>query len=264
MKTLKVLSLFTIFLLSVTTYASAPSGVELKLNLEKGKTYNFKSTADIQYFADATLTQKMMSMKVMMEMSQKVADKSRDGIHTIEIEITRIVVNQEASGMTVDYDSDNPDPSNPMTAMIEQQFNGLLNSPATIKVNQQGQIIEKPEETGQPVSIASVVNNLFVELPKEQISKGYSWTDTKAVQGTEATLNLTVSDITKKQVMVSLKSANSEILEGENLEAETNGNITFDRKSGIALMSISNSTVKGSSPQTGEFFMVTTNKQELL
>jgi len=268
---MKILSLLTASLFSLTTMAASPSGVELKLDLEKGKTYSFKTTSDIQYFSDATLTEKIMSMNMSMEMSQKVLEKTSDGIHTLELTITRIIVDQSMGGMQVSYDSNNKTEAGSMAEMMAKQFGSILNNPITVKVNAHGEVIEKPAETpGQAMSLASLADELFFTLPKEEISKGSTWEITKEQEsiGTDIVLDFKVTDISKKEILVDFKSENDKVATGEegssDVDMKTEGKLKFDPKTGLIRSNKTNQTIKGNSPQMGEFFMVTSINQELL
>ena len=267
--TLLILSI----LLSTTVFDATAKGKKLRLDLEEGSSHRVVNTLDIQYFTDATLTEKQASMKFEMTYKYDVLEKSKEGIHKIKVEITRIKADQNMGPMVVSYDSDSSDASNPMAAGIASQFKHLLNSPITIKVNNLGEVVEKPKKdtTSSPMGgfeFVDMVEQLFMKMPEEEIKEGYTWSQSQAgsnVGAIDAKLNFKVTEISKKTVSLSYNLDEGSIKAPDealkDMEIKSSGKVLFDRKTGKMLSNTSNQSVKGNGPQ-GSFFMITTVKQE--
>lgn len=264
--TMKILS--TLFLVLTTTLAFA-GGTDLILNLESGKTYTVSSDMSMKYFKDASLSEKVMTSNIQTKASIKVLSKTSDGVHTVEVDFISMILNQDMGGMQITYDSENPDPNNPMTAMIEPQLKPLLESTLTVMVNKYGEVIEQTGGAeGSMVDLSSMVNNLFIKYPKEEISKGYSWNNdlSQAAAGIGIKAIYTVNEFSKSEVTLGVKTEVDTEQSEELKDAETKGggSMLIDAKTGWVKESEMNMTMKGSSPQMGEFFMVTKVTQKTL
>lgn len=241
----------------------------LKLNLEKGSSHTLKSETDIQYFSDASLSENVMSMKMEMVMDYKVIDKVGDSIQTIEASISKLKLDQSMSGMSISYDSDDPSSTEGMGAMIAEQFSPILNQRTTFQLNAKGDFVDKPdsaEMADEGMTPLAFMRQAFLELPTGDVKVGETWTQEVDAPGSPVAVQTkyTVQSADKNQVVYAYSINDLDLgeIDGalEDTETKTEGTLTYDRKTGKLLSNQTNSTLKGSNPQMGEFFMVTTSK----
>ncbi|HAD96182.1 MAG TPA: hypothetical protein DCG19_02190 [Cryomorphaceae bacterium] len=257
---------------AVMAEETAPKGTLLRLNLDKGAEHTIVTDMKITSFTDASLQEEAFKMETTSSLNYKVMDKSAEGIHTIEASITSLTARQSAQGMEIFYDSNDPETSQGMGAMVAQQFEPILNKKITFKVNSMGEVVEKPTETAEgPINMADFVDNLFMKMPKQEISKNDTWKEENSGSGMapfELSLNYKVDEITRDEVIIStsagkedLKMEDAEASEVKDMNLKMGGKMTFDKKTGRIISSTLSQTVSGSDPQQGEFFMVTSITQ---
>lgn len=264
-----LLSAFFILLFSISATADDSGETTLRLNLKKGSRYEIVSNSKMDYFTDASLSEKVLNMDWNVAISMEVMDKTAEGVHTIKAEITRINANQSAGGMTMSYDSENASEDDPMAAMLAQQFDPLIKHPITLTVDQLGKIIEVAgeEKEGGMVSLSSIAQNFFMELPENPVEEGDKWQQEQEIEMSNTKINLDYSTVKISGNTVELayhadeKSITTEAKELDGFQIKLKGNSTFDKKTGMMVSATQNTTMKGSDPQMGEFFMVTTTDQ---
>lgn len=242
-------------------------GTELRLNMEKGETVQFETKMTMNFFNDAGLTDQMMAMDFTIYNDYEIMDKDAEGNHTVKYKVSRVIMNQNVSGMDMSYDSDNPDAGGPMGAAIGDQLGDLINNPITLKVNNLGRVTEMPEtEVPGQLSFDQLTKGLFFQLPQEEITVGKTWTEEMNSEGassTGLTFNSihTVEEINGSEVVIKTvvdkESVDLDVegAEGTELDLEQSGKNIIDKKTGRIVSSTTSQTMQMQSPQ-GEMFIV--------
>lgn len=260
----KALALLVSCFLLLTAFV--PKGTMLRLNLPVGEKIKMTQTMNMNYFSDAQLSEKVMSMKLTLDNNYTVTNKSKDGIHTIEFTISKVVMNQSMSGMEMTYDSSVPDDSNPMYQAINQQFGGLINKVFTAKVNNKGEIVESPAGSGGQVSPTQLIENMFIDFPDKKLKIGDTWKqeNSNTTSGVTATMNsqFSIKDITKKDVVIKQKllpgtSIEGEAIENADFDIQQSSEMVIDKKTGKTKSGKINATIKVEDPNMGEMFIIT-------
>lgn len=269
MKSLKkYLLIFAMFLSGANLLALNPSGVKLRLNLPKGEKVEMVSTVTTNSFRDKKMSEKAISVDLTMESYYTILDKSADGIYTVKYEITGISMTMDAMGQHMEYNSKSPDTTNPMTAIMAQQYSKLLNNPVTFKVNQLGETVEKPEAQ-EAMAIEKYLDQIFVTFPEKEISKGDSWEKEQKspTPGAEGSMHIvyTITDISGNEVTTKVHSEPKDLkINGTPMKPEDmqqSGTLNFDRKTGKLLKSDFKQVLTTNNPQLGEIFTVMSIKQ---
>jgi hypothetical protein len=268
MKKLASIALFASLFLTLSSFTNPiPKGTQLRLDLPVGKLIKMSCIMNMNYFSDAQLSQKVMSMKMTIDNEYKVLEKTNEGIHTVEFSITRIQMNQSMGGMEMKYDSSNPDNSNPMSQAIAAQLGDVLNVKYIAKINAMGKMVEAPESVAGQVSPEQMMEYLFMDFPEENIRKGYTWKQESSqnMSGitTQMTSEMKVTEVTSKVVTVKQKLLPGTKIEGEalanaDLDIKQSAVLKIDKKTGQAKSGKFSASLKMQDPQAGEIFIVTT------
>lgn len=273
MNRLYFLHVLAFIFFTTSAIAEIPNEATLRLNLKKGSKYEIVTNSKIDYFKDASLSEKVLSMNMDIQINMEVLDKTAEGIHTVRAMITHIKADQSVAGMSIAYDSEEEGGGDGMAAMLAKQFDPMINKSLTLTVNSLGEVTDVKEEEGAQtgngvVSLSQMAENFFVKLPEQSLKEGDSWQQDQEVemaQNTSVTMNFKATEIKGGTVEMSYEadesSLKTELEEMGDLELNMSGTYTFDKKTGMLISNKGNNTMKGSDPQMGEFFMVITTEQ---
>lgn len=254
-------------LLGVSCSILSPEKTPLTLNLEKGSAHKLVNSTDIQYFSDATMSEQVMSMTMELTIEYQVVDRDESGTQTLDAKVAKMVLNQSAEGMEILYDSSKPDSVEGMGAMVAEQFSPVLNQSILLKIDSKGEVITDStaaEEEG--LTPKNFMMNAFPKLPEGIVEEGTTWVQSGSDddENTGPKMTYTVTEVTKDQVTYNFELKNDSTTtlspELQNADIKTGGTAIYNRKTGEIISNISNSTMKGSNPQMGEFFMISTTK----
>lgn len=236
----------------------------LVLNLEKGSTHILKNESNIQYFTDATMSEEVMTMNLSMMVDYSVTDIEENGTLIIDAKVASVKLKQNMSGMDILYDSGNADSTNEMGGMVEESIGPLINQIVTLKVDKYSEIIkdENDEEAVAGASPASLVGQIFTKLPACELKVGETWSpEVDSTSIAKGVTVYTVSSVDKEKVVFTYVVDNGEVKTDEvDADLQSGGKAIYDRKTGKLIDNTNNSTVKGSNPQMGDFFMVSTTR----
>ncbi len=268
-KKVKSTVFFSLLIATFFTVHTFAQNIELRLDLKKGSKHQISTQMINTNFVDASLQEESMKMDYTLNTEFEVLDKTSDGIHTIKALVSGIKAYMSAQGMEISYDSEDPETAQGMGAMMAQQFEPILNSSVTFKVNNRGVVVEKPDlDTDNPMLDQNLIDDMFMEMPEQKISVGDTWEKTETEEGQMSiTLHYTVEAITDNQVTLSYYAGpgdmNMEQTDNQiqDLNIEINGKIVYDRKTGKSLSNNLSQNMSGSDPQQGDFFNVTEIKQ---
>ena len=229
MKKLYFLAIFTAIALTV---CAQKNPVELRLNLEKGKTYT--QTTDIQMNMKMEVMGMKMDTDIPMSMtfSMKVVD-IQDGNFIIETTYDAFKMTFNIMGQEMGFDSANPDPTNPNT----QIFSSFIGKSFTMILDNRQNIIaiegldkllasiydNETVSEEQKELMNDVLQGFFSEekmkenfgrsnivFPKEPVYKGFTWTSDQTINMQGITMQVKntykVEKITATTVEISLVS----------------------------------------------------------
>ncbi len=269
MKKVALILLSSMFVSSVFAEELSPKGTKIRLDLPVGSKHEITTDMMITNFTDASLSEEVAKVNTSIKSSYEILEKSAEGVHTVKATIMAIKANTSAQGMEINYDSEDPETAQGMGAMIAQQFAPILNKPVTFKVNNLGEVVEKPEasEDNGTMILQNMIDNLFMKMPEQEVSKGDTWEDTQSSgMGASMTMSFKVEEISKNEITLSYTADSDDLkldeeAQGEDIKLEMGGKVIFNRKTGKLVSNNLSQTMSGSSPEQGEFFTVSTLKQ---
>jgi hypothetical protein len=206
---------FSLLLLaSALTFAS--SDVALKLNLEKGVDYKFRTTIDQVTTQSMGGMNQEVKQNQIFEYTMNSIDKDSKGNFDTKITYTRVAIDVDAGVMKFAYDSNSDDKSAAGNPQL-MSFAALINKSINVKFSPKGEVIEVK---GIDVMIDQIINEVsggneamksqikqsmdnsfnestlkqmlgasFMDLPMNNVKVGTSWTENKSII-TQFTLNV--------------------------------------------------------------------------
>lgn len=256
MKKFSRILLLCVFAITTATVFSAFTGqdsVILKLNLEKGKKYSFKSKATQVMMMNMKGQSMNTTQNVEMTNTVKIIDII-DEQFVAEWSVEKIKMNQTAMGMNFTYDSEHPENTSPLIADQVKQFEDELKKSQRMTLDAWGNIVNTTKTNNTASSITP--------LPKEAIHVGSTWTqeESKEINGVSGISHTTysVTKITKKEVHVDFTSTLTGAGKAE-LDGNSSGTIVFDMASGLAKSQTNKSNISLTISQQGFSIPLTIN-----
>lgn len=274
------LLLISVFLLACSFQANAK--VLLRLNLQKGTTYEMTMSMNNSIDQEMMGQQLKMDQKINMVLSYQVLDVLPDQIFVVEYSLMKMKMEMDVNGQKMVMDSESSDENNPMNTALK----GLNELKLKIKLNPLGQVlgIEGMEEyaqkfAGNPQLLQSMqmfadeknfgafIGQTFSYFPEKEVGLGDKWTTAiklPAMMNMETVMNFEVADIGKDQVLLNVTSdvnIDSPIEQGGvkmdlKMTGTQNGNMTIDPHDGwlrnSELSQKFNMLMKMKNPQSGE------------
>lgn len=234
----------------------------LTLQLEQGSSHTLKNETNIQYFSDATMAEEVMSMNMTMMVDYSVSKVDENGNLTVDAKLSSVKLKQNMQGMGITYDSENADSTNEMGAMVAQQLEPLLNQIVSLNLDQYGEVMKDEDavEAAPGTSPESLLRQTFTKLPGCELKVGATWAqEVDTTSAISAPMVYTVESLDKEKVTFVYSVDKSDVKsEDVTADVQSGGKASFNRKTGKLISNTNNSTMKGSNPQMGEFFMVST------
>jgi len=219
----KLFSLFFVVLFLIASSIQAQSKVLLRLNLQKGTTYEM-TMASVNQIDQEMMGQKMkIDQKMEMVFSYVVADVLPDKNFLIEYSFLRMKLGMDINGQKVAMDSEG-DSSDPMNASIKD----LISLKLKLTLNPKGEVqkVEGLEEYGKKLSgnpqMAQAMqmftdeNNFktffaqtFNYFPEHEVAVGEQWKSTikmPALMNTAIVMVFEVAAIENNQVHLNVES----------------------------------------------------------
>ncbi|WP_299061412.1 DUF6263 family protein [uncultured Polaribacter sp.] len=218
--------LFVLFLVLSANLTIAQESVVLRLNYEKGATYD----------VTMNMTQKMdtiMSMQMSINMDIKVLEV-KDDVYESEMKFTKMTMDMSQGGNEMNFDSSKSDDElDDMGKMMKTQMSPMLNAVIFVKGNSLGEVLEVKVTPNVPgvEDIANQSSNVI--YPKEAIKVGSTWTMSKNQKGMKMDFIYTVKSIEKETVILDLSGEVTGVAAGEisgSMNIETNSGIPTDTK----------------------------------
>lgn len=216
MKT-KLIALFVVAIFLVANLAQAQSKVLLRLNLQKGTSYEM-TMAMTNNIDQEMMGQKMkIDQKMEMLLTYQVLDLLPNGNFLVEYSMQNMKMDMNVNGQQIIMDS-NGDASDPMNASLK----GIVGNKIKIELNKMGQVerVEGLEEYAKKLSenpqlaqsmqmfsdeknFKSFIGQSFNYFPENEIIKGDKWISTAklpALMNMEIKMNFEVADIKPEQI----------------------------------------------------------------
>jgi hypothetical protein len=269
---MKLKQIFPIILLAGISTLNFAQKVNLEYNLEKGNYYQWEMILDQEIDMKVQGQDMSMTQKIEFFTGNTVQEVFKDSFR-IEQKIERVKMNQQVMGMTVNYDSDSPNSSDPMAAQMDQMFKSFIGEPMIIVLDKLGNTVrtdlgkleDNPEFARNAGSTAQ-----FIIFPEKTLKVGDSWEDTinplvetgiitkvkytlakvesgtatlkfegdvTSIEGNELGMNM--SGKQKGEVKIDLKSGwtdSSEITQDMEMEINQNGMIIPAKVKGTAIL----------------------------
>lgn len=153
--------------------------IELKYRLQKNDQYQYTTETNQNIKMDVNGMEMSMDMNVSMDMVYKIVDQNNEN-NNISGEIKRITMSQSLFGMSIDYDSDKPNPDDPMLAEINDEFQKILNSEFHFSIYPEGKMNSVDlNNINENNELANNFNSgtSFAIYPKNSINIGETWSE---------------------------------------------------------------------------------------
>ncbi len=166
-----------IVLLLLTNLVYAGKEIKLAYNLQQGQKYSLeiKNNQTISM----TMSGQSMVLKQQMEMIQDVFVKQVNEQNHQQLDLTysRIVFKQNAMGMEVSWDSQNPDTTNALNQQIGQAMSKMIGTPTEIVIDEKGNplSLNKAGNAAQSANLAGFESGMMVVYPAEVLKSGDKW-----------------------------------------------------------------------------------------
>jgi len=185
MKT-KLNVLFVVAILLFTSYVRAESKVSLRLNLQKGTTYEMTMAMNNNIDQDVMGQKMKIDQKMEMVSLYQVLDVLPTGNFLIEYSMQKIKVNMTVNGQEINLDSDG-DASNPMNGplktIVSNKLKLELNKRGTVervegleeytkKLSENPQLAQSMQMFTNENSFKSYVGQTFSYFPENEVAKG--------------------------------------------------------------------------------------------
>ena len=222
MKT-KLIVLFVVTNLLVALTVQAASRVLLRLNLQKGSTYEMTMISDNNIDQEMSGQKMKILQKVEMLSTCQVLDILPDNNFLIEYSIQKMKINMNVNGKEMNSDSDSTG-NNPMNGFLKD----LSSLKMKIKLNSKGQVqeIEGLEEYAKKMSgnpqmsqsmkmftdeknFKSYFEQTFSYFPENEIEVGSKWSSSMkmpALMNMDIVMNFEVANILNDQVLLNVVS----------------------------------------------------------
>lgn len=229
MKRIYLIAIVTIFAITAMSF-SAGKGVTLRLHPQKDKVYVIKSKTT-QMNSMKIQGQSMSSTQTFETTQSLTAKEVSDSKNVFETQIDAMKITISQMGMSLTYDSENPQNTSPLIAAQAGEFEKLLKNPVNVTYDNLGHLEETTDFE------MSQISNVIIELPEDEISVGSEWTYTKTqeVSDIEMTvaMKVTVTKITKKDIDISFTGT----VDAKDITGTYEGISTISQQTGLVMSS---------------------------
>ncbi|MBK9290777.1 MAG: hypothetical protein IPM52_03995 [Bacteroidetes bacterium] len=149
--------------------------IRLSYKLQKGQQFTLQIN-NRQNISMSMMGQSMtLNQQANLTQVVSVAEKTDDG-YKLELKYDHIVFKQNAMGMELKYDSKNPDPNNPMTAQLAENFKKSLENTITAVINERGMpVSNNAKDVVGNTNLSGFESGLMVVYPDHSLKPGQSW-----------------------------------------------------------------------------------------
>jgi hypothetical protein len=184
-----------------------------------------------------------------------VVDKASDKAATVNSTMKRMTFSMNGMGQEMTYDSDKPDPSNPMAQKLGEQVGKTTH----VTVDNKGYITASDDTASKSAAdqaggfmgmSGDIVANskkvgatydLVADLPAKGVKQGDTWTDSVKTKEGKTTTTYTVLEVKGGEALVNVDGTVSQAGETEangmtilmNITGKSKGQVTFDTATGL-------------------------------
>lgn len=259
----KIFAAFVIVALFTAVDSSAQKPVDLKFNLKKGENYNYASTMNIE--TKGNMGGQDVDVKNTVGISYLFTNTGDSaGWKKLNSTITRIFMNLNVGGMSINYDSDEPaDSSDMVGSMLGKILGAMKNGQFMFTINEKGevgsvtgfeQMMQKVTDAASGAGPMANISNAFSEdnfkqniqqsfggYPGKPVKPGDTWTATVntdaggAQMTSENTYTLESVEGNTAIVKVDAKISSPAADSSATISGTSTGFIKYDIPSGIAI-----------------------------
>ena len=135
-------NIFTTILLIALTLGATAQQYDLKLNLKKGQHYTQAMVMDLQMTESISGQDINVTTKMQFEFKQEVKSKTSNGDFVLENEYSRVVMNLDAMGQKMSYDSQVKDTSESgIMKSLATSFSKIMGKKFQVTLSAKGKVI---------------------------------------------------------------------------------------------------------------------------
>ena len=173
--------LFLIALVAVVIASLAfmpKKSIQLKYNFNQGETYTLEINTTQNIAMNMAGQSMVLKQNITLNQTAEILNISEEGNIEFEIAYDRIRFDQNAMGMEITWDSENPEASkdNMMAQQIAAQFEKALDKKINSTIDQYGNPVKNNSaEIMGNTSVSGFEMGMLVVFPDHEISVGESW-----------------------------------------------------------------------------------------
>jgi len=173
--------LFFIVLAAVVIASMAfmpKKSIQLKYNFNQGETYTLEIKTTQNIAMNMAGQSMVLKQNITLNQTAEILNISEEGNIEFEIAYDRIRFDQNAMGMEITWDSENPEASkdNMMAQQIATQFEKALDKKINSTIDQYGNPVKNNSaEIMGNTSVSGFEMGMLVVFPDHEISVGESW-----------------------------------------------------------------------------------------
>lgn len=222
-KIFKPLYLIALTALVITSMAFMPKkSIQLKYNFDQGDKYNLEIKTTQNIAMNMSGQSMVLKQNILLNQTAEILNISEEGNIEFEIAYDRIRFDQNAMGMEISWDSENPEAAkdNMMAQQVAGQFEKALAEKINTTIDHYGNPVKNnsAEVLGNS-SVSGFEMGMLVVFPDHEISVGESWeVTTQPDPNSDFTVNSTYT-------LTNIKGSTASIsYDGTITGTEMNGN----------------------------------------
>jgi len=229
------------------TQSTNDEGVLLRLTPQEGTV--MESVLDMEITMKGNME---MSTSLDMEFNMRIGDVDAEGVITVTSEYTQMKMNMDMMGQRIRYNSDDVNPTDPISQKMAEAMGGMINTPFDMKMNDRSEIVEAPDFSkmigndpmmaGQADQMKQTFDNMFVIYPEGVVKLGESWDRTTAIGNSQMPMRLnatyTVKEILDDKVILAMSGSVENDGGIANAKGTFTGTIDIDRLTGFPIYSV--------------------------
>jgi hypothetical protein len=163
-----------LFLFSFQAFSSKE--IDLSYKLEKGKKYELEIN-NRQTISMNMMGQSMnLTQNIIINQEIHVADKIEES-YTLALNYKRIRFNQNAMGMEIDWDSDNPATEDPISQQVAASLGKTIGTTVTAVIDFRGQPLSnnRSEVISEASNVSGFESGMMIVYAGKKVSIGETW-----------------------------------------------------------------------------------------
>ncbi len=203
----------------VALSATAQESVTLRLKYNVGDKYSTKM--------EMVQDMPMMKNNTTMNMTTKI-NGIKDGLIETENSFDKIVIDADAQGQKIHYDSAMKESElSPTAKMMKQRMGNLEDTVVLMFFDELGDLKDTKIKSGNQAHLESFKNSSPVKFPKEAVKVGSTWKAKKSNNGVNSNVVYTVKSISSEEVTIDVLGNLDGVAKGD-----VKGTMVVDLKTG--------------------------------